>query len=138
MRPIALVFVLVLCSGCAATGPIQPTVSSPDLIQLATAYRAALSRDEDLSRFYTNFALDDSGAMLGTLEVNKKAWGGLSRTQRDALTKKATALYARQFTTSPASRLGVSSVTIKDEMGSVRGWIVVCTCGTAQYRLYGS
>jgi hypothetical protein len=138
VRFVTLVFVLFIFAGCATTRPIQPTASSADLIQLATEYRAALSRDEELSRLYSNFSISDSGAMLGTLELNKKSWGDLSRAQRDRVIKRATDLYARQFAISPAGILGVSSVTIKDDTGSTRGWIVVCTCGVAQYSLYGS
>jgi len=138
VRFLTLVFVLVMFAGCAVTGPIQPSASNADLIQLATEYRAALSRDEELSRLYSNFSISDSGGMLGTLELNKKSWADLSGTQRDRIIKRATDLYARQFATSPAGILGVSSVTIKDDMGSTRGWIVVCTCGVAQYSLYSS
>jgi hypothetical protein len=131
-------FVLVLFGGCAGTGPMQPSVSTANLVQLATEYQAALSRDEALSRLSAHFSISDSGAILGTLEVNTTAWGDLSRGQREQIIKRATDLYARHFTTSRASILGVSNVTIQDDMGSTRGWILVCTCGPAEYSLYGS
>ena len=138
MRLIALVFVLVMLSGCAAgMGPIQPTASSLDWSQLVTDYRAALTRDEELARISATFSISDYGTILGTLEVNKKAWADLSWTQRGRIIRKATDIYARQFAASPVSRIGVSSVTIKDDMGSPRGWIIVCTCGPTEYLLYG-
>jgi hypothetical protein len=138
VRFLVLAFVLVMFAGCAGTGPIHTSVSHADLVQLATEYQAALSRDEELSRLSSNFSISDSGVIRGTLEVNKKAWADLSRGQRDQIIKRATGLYARQFTTSHASILGVSNVTIKDDMGSTRGWILVCTCGIAEYSLYSS
>jgi hypothetical protein len=138
VRLMALVLMLVMFSGCAGTAAIQPTASSSDLIQLAADYRSALSRDEDLSRICTNFSFTYSGAILGTLEVNKKAFADVPRVQRYLIVHKAAVAYARQFAGSPARSLGVSAVTIKDDMGSTRGWIIVSTTGNVQYSLYGS
>ncbi len=136
MRSVGLAFLLIACSGCAAVPAKQPMLRSSELIQLGADYRAAISGDPDLSPIFSNFSINDTGALLGTLETNSQVWAALSKSERERVAQKASVIYGRTFMASPVRDLGLSNVTIRSDKGSILGWIIASTSGSLQYRLY--